>query len=226
LLILASLLPFTFAIFQTVLTVAIGAISLLTGAGKERFVLLGVDLVLRVTAHTERINLWPGIHNIGRGTVPARGPGFISNVGITLAVAVRAADIGPCMDNGNILLHVVNMTNETATVIGYGSGRWDKLFLTIIKQQPGLIIRYGFPAGPGFCVCIRLLFSLHLLTACSGSDHCRQNKHQETVFHTFCPDISLSGEAPLISFREAPRFASKEAGGASKTVGLTLNANT
>ena len=184
-------------------TVAIGAIFLLAGVGEERFVLLGIDIVLRVTTHARWIYLWPRIHNIGRRTVLAPRPGFVGNVGITITVAVRAANIRPCMDNGNILCHVAHMANEAATVIGYEPGRRDKFLHAIIKQQQGLIIRYGFGAGLGFCICIRLLFSLHSLTACSENGDCRQNKAQVTVFHTFCPGppsgmaggINFNGEA-------------------------------
>jgi len=53
----ASLFPFALALRQPVLTVTIGAIFLLGGAGEEGLVLLGVDLVLGVTSHAERIDL-------------------------------------------------------------------------------------------------------------------------------------------------------------------------
>jgi len=107
----------------------------LGNVGKEGFVLLGVDFVFWVAAHTERINLCPGIHYIGRGTVSAGGPGFVGDVVIALAVAVRTAHIGPCMGYGDILLNVVKMTDETAAVIGHGTGRRGKLFLAIVKKQ-------------------------------------------------------------------------------------------
>lgn len=134
------------------LAVAIGTDLFLGSVSKEWFVLLSVDFVLRVTAHTERINLWSGIHYIGRCAVSTRGPGFVGNMFVTLSVAVSAADIGPCMSYGDVLLHVVHMTYEAATVISYGTGRLDMLFLTIVKKQQRLLIRYRFPAGLGICV--------------------------------------------------------------------------
>jgi len=118
---------------QAVVTVAIGTIFFLAGAGEERFVLLGVDLTGGMTAHTERINLRPRIHNARRRAVFTPGPGFVGNVRITVTVAIRAANIGPCVDNGDILLHIVHMANVAATVISYGSSRQADVW-AILKQ--------------------------------------------------------------------------------------------
>ncbi len=85
--------------------------------GKKRLVLFGVDLVLRMTAHTERIDLRPGIHNLRRSAVAARGPGFVGDVLIRFTMATCTTHIGACMSDGDILLHVVYMTDEAAAVI-------------------------------------------------------------------------------------------------------------
>jgi hypothetical protein len=53
----ASLFPFALSLRQPVLTVTIGAIFLLGGAGEKGLVLLRVDLVLGVTSGAERIDL-------------------------------------------------------------------------------------------------------------------------------------------------------------------------
>jgi hypothetical protein len=132
---LASLFPFASSNFQAVLTVAIGADLLLVSLGKKRFVLLSIDFVLLVTAHTKWINLWTRIHYIGRSTVTTRCPRFIGNMFITLAVAVSAAHIGACVSYGDILLHIIYMADETATIIDDRAGRLVKLFLTIVKKQ-------------------------------------------------------------------------------------------
>ena len=130
----ANLLPFAFAVGEAVLTVAIGTIFLPSGAGEEGFVLLGVNLVLRVTAHAERIDVGPWIHNIGRRAVFSPGPGFVGNVGVTIPVAIRAADVGVRMDKGNFLLQVVYVANVAATVICSRPGRRGDVGF-IIKQQ-------------------------------------------------------------------------------------------
>ena len=52
-----ELFPFTLTICQAMAAVAISTILFLGSVGKERLVLFGVDFVLGVTAHTERINL-------------------------------------------------------------------------------------------------------------------------------------------------------------------------
>ena len=96
---------------------AIGTVFFFGTGGKERLVLFGVDLVLGVTTHAERIDFQPGIHNVRRCAVAARGPGFVGNVLVRLAMATRASDIGTRMSYGNILLHVVYVTDETAAVI-------------------------------------------------------------------------------------------------------------
>ena len=187
----ASLLPFAFAMGQAMATVAIDAMFFFDRISEKRFVLLSVDFILRVTAHAERINLRPTIHNTRRRAVTAPGPGFIGNVGVTVAVAVRATDVGPRMDNGDILLHVVHVANEAATVIGSGSSRQVNIRVVIKQQQrfiikqQWLIIRYGFGADLGFCAGLRLLFNLYLLTADFSDGRCRQNKRQEKISHTF-----------------------------------------
>jgi len=45
--------------------VAIGAVFFFSGAGERRLVLLGVNLVPRVTAHAEIIDLVPAIYDVG-----------------------------------------------------------------------------------------------------------------------------------------------------------------
>lgn len=85
--------------------------------GKKRFVLLGVDFLFRMTAHTERINLRPGIHDIRCGAVAARGPGFVGDMLVGFAVTGRTAHIVARMNDRNVLLHIINMTDETPAVI-------------------------------------------------------------------------------------------------------------
>ena len=175
--------------------------------GKQRLVLLSVDFILRVTAHAERINLRPTIHNTRRRAVSTPGPGFIGNVGVTVAVAVRAADVDTRMDDGNVLLYVVHVANVAATVIGSGAGRQVNIRAVIKQQrfiikQQRLIIRYGFGADLGFRACLRFLFNLYLHTADFSDGRCRQNKRQETVSHTFYPGIILNSECGTKNGRE------------------------
>ena len=100
---------------------------------KEGFVLVGFELVFCMAIHTERIYLLPGIHNVRRSAVAARGPGFVGNVLVGLAVTACAADIGPRMEGGNVLLHVIYMTDEAAAIVGLRNGRLSGL-RAVIQQ--------------------------------------------------------------------------------------------
>ena len=115
----ANLLPFALAVGQAMVAVAISTVFFFGIGGKKRLVLLGIDLVPGVTTHAERIDFQPGIHNVWRCAVAARGPGFVGNVLVRLAMATRASDIGACMDDSNILLHVVYVTDEAPTIVNF-----------------------------------------------------------------------------------------------------------
>ena len=116
---------------------AIGTVFLLDDAGEERFVLFSFDFFSGVTAHTERINLCPWIHNIWWRAVFTPGPGFVRNVLIALAMAIRAADIGQRVYHSKLLVLVVDVANVATAVISYGAIRWTILFgaVVTIKQQ-------------------------------------------------------------------------------------------
>ena len=130
----ANLLPFAFAVGEAMLTMAIGTIFLPSGAGEEGFVLLGVNLVLRVTAHAERIDFGPGIHNIGRRAVFSPRPRFVGNVGVTIPVAIRAADVGARMDKSNFLLQVVYVADVATAVVCERPVRGGNVW-AVIEQQ-------------------------------------------------------------------------------------------
>ena len=82
-------------------------------------ILFLVDIIPRMTAHTELIDLLRRIHDTGRCAIAARGPGFIGDVGITIAVAIRAADVGLCMGCRKLFLRIVQMANVAATIVSY-----------------------------------------------------------------------------------------------------------
>ena len=119
-------------------------------------------------------------------------------MGVTVAVAILAADVCPCVDNGDILLDVVHVANVAATIISYGFVRQADIRV-IIKQQRRPIIRFGFLGCFGFRACLRLVLDLCLLTRGSHNKSCRQNKYRETVFHIFYYSSSLSGKVLLLS---------------------------
>ena len=117
----ARLFPFALATRQAVLPMAVGAILFLGGAGEEGFVLLGVELLLGVTPYARLIHLRSPVHNIRSRAVFPPGPGLVGNVFVRVTVAVRTADVGPGMEDRDILLHVVHVADEAATVIGHGA---------------------------------------------------------------------------------------------------------
>ena len=98
---------------------AVGTILFIVVTHEERLVLFGVDFFPGMTAHTERINLCPRIHYVRRCTVSTRGPGFISDMFVGFPVTMRAAHIHPCMSDGDILIHVVDVADEAAAVVGH-----------------------------------------------------------------------------------------------------------
>ncbi len=73
------------------LTVAVGTVFFLHGAGKKRFV-QRADFVPGVTAHAERINLRHGVHNIRWRDVI-----FVAAVGVGGTVALLTVDVGLCV---------------------------------------------------------------------------------------------------------------------------------
>ncbi len=102
------------------LTMAIGAVfGVREFAGQNVFVWDGVDFILRMTSHAERINLFRQIHNLRRRTVSAPSPGFIINVGVALTVTIRTTNTIASVNDGNILINIVYMADMTAAVIGH-----------------------------------------------------------------------------------------------------------
>jgi len=106
---------------------------------EEMLMLVGVDFVFGVTAHAELVDFRRRIHNIWRCAVAAGSPGFVGNVLVGLAVTNRAADIGPGVDNSNIFLHIIYVTNEAAAVVGLRPIRLTGARLVVQQQQRFII---------------------------------------------------------------------------------------
>jgi len=120
-------------------------------------------------------------------------------VGITITVAICTADFCLCVDNGDILLDVVQVANVTATIVSYRFIQQTDT-RTIIKEQQRLINCCGFLVCLGFRACLRLMLDLCLLTRHSDNEYSHQNKHRETVFHIFYYSSNLIGEIGTIVF--------------------------
>ncbi len=59
---------------------------------------------------------------------------------VAVAVAIRAADVHPCMSDGDILLHIVDVANKAAAIVSHRFG--GRAFIRfIIKQQQRFIIK-------------------------------------------------------------------------------------
>ena len=163
-------------------------------AGEQGLVQLGGDLLFGVAAHAELIDLVPAVHDVRRRAFSTPGPGLVSNVVVRLAVAVRAADVGPRVGDRNVLERVVYVTNVTATIVGGWARRRvgtraviEQKQKLILEQERRLIFRRRFPTRLWF------LFGLDSSATHSSDNDCRQNEHQETISHTVCPGIALSG---------------------------------
>ena len=159
---------------------AIGTVFLYGIGGKERLVLLSVNRTLWVTAHAERIDLWPREHDVRRRAVATGGPGFIGNVLVGFAMATCAADVDARMDKSNVLLHVVYVTDKATTVVSNRSVRLLAVRV-IVKQQQRFTIKQqrGLASCWSLARCvfdIRRWFLLvpYLLTTYSHKKNCHQ----------------------------------------------------
>ena len=104
----------------------------LGGIGKERLVLQDIDLIAGMTAPTGWVNLWPRIHNLRCRAVSAHSPGLIGDMGIGVSVAFVAADAGPFMPNGDVLLRIVDVADIATAVAGQRAFQW--IFALVVTE--------------------------------------------------------------------------------------------
>lgn len=99
-----ALLPLALARGQAVLAVAVSA-SLCLGNASQEFVVSGiVEVLFRMAGDAKGVDLGARIHDIRRRAIPTRGPGFIGDVRIGLAVTAGAPDARLGMDHYQLFL--------------------------------------------------------------------------------------------------------------------------
>jgi hypothetical protein len=103
-----GLVPFSCAMTQAMLAVAVGAVFL-----------AATEFGIRIAALAERIYLFGGIHNI-RGCDII----FIGTMGIRCTMAALTTDIGLRVDGCELILLIVYMAYIAPAVICYRAGIW------------------------------------------------------------------------------------------------------
>jgi hypothetical protein len=132
-----GLVPSSCPIAEPVITVAVGAILVLGGRTvKKGLMLLCVYILLRMAGHAGRVYLFKRIHSIGWCNIV-----FVTAMGVRGPVALLTADVGPGVQDRQLLVLIIHVADVAPAVVSHGPLRRRKLLRRrFVQQQKRLFI--------------------------------------------------------------------------------------